>query len=654
MLQLLLIPLVLLIYLFYKSYEYHPMITGGVGKKIHKSYFTKDKLKKYKDFLETLDNSYASLIIQNGKVIFKYGDISNNKIYIASMRKGVLGILYGMYDIDINKTLKELDIDDVEGLTEEEKTVTISDLLQVKSGIYHPASNGGDEPNKPQRGSKKPGTYWVYNNWDYNVLGTIFEQETGMNIHDAVKKLGDELGFEDYDKARVEKDKEVRKLHSEDKSRSIYPRYHLSLSARDLSKIGLLMLNKGKYKGKQIVPQKWIKKLTTLVTTTEEARRSDGFGYGHLWWVYDTNPDDILYGTLKLQGVGGSWMLVIPKLNVIIVVKRVKGLGPEYHRVVKSNEIFPLLFPTLFRQTGMMKEHRPKISYIKNEDSLVTYFNNIGDYKLNGSSEIRIGSITKLFTAIAIFIAQKQGKLKVEDLANDYLPVDIGPATIKDLINHTSGLRKEMFPDKCKKYDSQILNSYRSATDILNKLIMKDEEYSSSLKPINPVGKEFYSNIGYVLLGVILEKVTDMTWYEFIDKNIIIPLDLNHTGVGKTNIPAYLSKTLEPITEFDLSAIYTRVATGCLYSTIKDLNIFARNLHTLPFDIEEFITDAPAFWDKEKLILEKYGMVTGGRSHIKVQYTDNSFKEVKHICIVLINGFEEIKDCSNHVLNPEN
>ena len=263
---------------------------------------------------------FQSVIVwQDGKNIFEYGDISYNKGYLASCRKSILAILYGLYPIDLDKTLGELGIDDKLGLSELEKSATIRDLLKARSGIYHPASNGGDDKNKPDRHSKKPGEHFVYNNWDFNVLGTIFEKETGIDIMEALDELGKQIGFEDFDLEFNKKEFAERK---NTQTESIHPPYHMFLSSRDMLKIGLLMLNKGKANGKQIVPVQWIKEITTLHTTKDE-RIGENLtcGYGYMWWVFDVDKSNPMYGAYMAQGDKGQTITVIPKLNTIIVCK---------------------------------------------------------------------------------------------------------------------------------------------------------------------------------------------------------------------------------------------------------------------------------------------------------------------------------------------
>jgi len=82
--------------------------------------------------------------------------------------------------IQLQKTLREIGIDDVGGLLPGELNATVEELITARSGVYHPASNAGDAlASAPPRGSQQHGTYQLYNNWDFNAAGTIFEKLTG-------------------------------------------------------------------------------------------------------------------------------------------------------------------------------------------------------------------------------------------------------------------------------------------------------------------------------------------------------------------------------------------------------------------------------------------------------------------------------------------
>jgi hypothetical protein len=298
---------------------------GGGKKKLKKKKIktiTNKLINNPMDNLMNLEGFQSIIVSKDDNIIFQYGDITYNKGYLASCRKSILAILYGMYNININKTLEELNIDDKIKLSNIEKSATIKNLLSARSGIYHPASNGGDDKNKPERYSKNPNDIFVYNNWDFNVLGTIFEQETGLTIYDALNDLGQKIEFEDYDLKFNKKQYKDRITQDKDTVLSIHPPYHIYLSARDMLKIGKLMINKGKYNGKQVVSKKWIEEITYLHTKKkEESPDLEYIGYGYTWWVFDENEDKQLHGAYMAQGAKGQSITVVPKLNLIIVTK---------------------------------------------------------------------------------------------------------------------------------------------------------------------------------------------------------------------------------------------------------------------------------------------------------------------------------------------
>src|SRR5688500_15829367 len=116
----------------------------------------------------------------------------------------LIGIYKKQGKIDLNKTLEHLGIDDVGGRTKEERQATVLNLLTARSGVYHAASNPGDDlASAPPRGSQKPGTYMLYSNWDFNALGTAFETMTGTSIYDAFEQsIARPIGMQEWDRAR--------------------------------------------------------------------------------------------------------------------------------------------------------------------------------------------------------------------------------------------------------------------------------------------------------------------------------------------------------------------------------------------------------------------------------------------------------------------
>ena len=231
-----------------------------------------------------------------------------------------MSALFGKYVnngvIDLDLSMEELGIDDDPVLTKQEKTATIRHCLQSISGVYHTAEAESDNAHslKPPRDTYLPGTFWIYNNWDFNVLRTIFEQETQTNFFEALKNdIMDPIGanFQLVDSLWWEP------------TRSIHPAYMFRISATDMSKFGQLMLQNGEWEGSQIIPQDWIEESTDYYW---DAEIYDGDGYGYMWWVA-TNQNAVPYlpncqlpsGTYSARGYGGQFLEVIPDRNMVFV-----------------------------------------------------------------------------------------------------------------------------------------------------------------------------------------------------------------------------------------------------------------------------------------------------------------------------------------------
>lgn len=303
--------------------------------------WSSDGLERVRQKLSTMHTS-GFMAIVGGRVLMEYGDLDTLS-YLASVRKSVLAMLYGNYvragTINLDETLAQLGIDDIEGLSPLEKQATVRDALTARTGIYHPASNGGDDTRfAPARGTQQPGTYYLYNNWDFNVLGTIFEQKTGLDIYDAIEKdLARPLGFQDWNRAIQRK--------SGNPQRSKHLAYHINLSTRDMARLGYLMLREGRWNDTQVIPRDWVSEMvqpfTRRTEMNPEPRRSGEFGYGYLWWVFD-NPElpAIYQGAYTGLGAVGQQILVMPKLDLVVVHKTVPGENrsvshPQFLEVVK-------------------------------------------------------------------------------------------------------------------------------------------------------------------------------------------------------------------------------------------------------------------------------------------------------------------------------
>lgn len=285
-----------------------------------------EALRSYRNYITDSTVVTGLLIMQDGKVVYGYGDVVENS-YIASCRKSVLAMLYGEYvesgTIELDKTVKELGIDDVEGILPREQKATIQDLISARSGVYHPEGYpGGMQQFAPERGSVEPGSYWLYSNWDFNVAGYIFEQETGKNIYDEVERqLAIPLQMQDWDRSLQHK--------QGDTTISKYLAYPMWFSTRDMARIGQLMLNKGNWNGQQLISKDWVDEMIKQRTTQQELNSNvpvfEGtginYGYGYMWWRFEDMGDPRYKGAYVALGAMGQAIAVFPAINVVVAHK---------------------------------------------------------------------------------------------------------------------------------------------------------------------------------------------------------------------------------------------------------------------------------------------------------------------------------------------
>ncbi len=292
--------------------------------------YSTPKLGALRVWLKT-QNTTEMLVVAKGRVIFEYGDTAQ-VTKIASVRKSVLGMLLGNYvasrTVNLQKTVKELGLDDLDEFLPIEQRATLQNLIMSRSGIYLEA-----DPNAPRKGSQAPDTLFYYNNWDFNAAGTAFEKLTGRNIFDALETdLARPIGMQDYDRAKQKKIQTVPgKLISK------HPEYAMYLSTRDMARLGLLMLRQGKWKNADVLPKNWVQYLTTVHTPAAEVwpaalRRSlsagpSRWGYGALWWVWDAplgttsaNWTDFT-GSYTAMGTDGQYITVIPLYDLVVAHK---------------------------------------------------------------------------------------------------------------------------------------------------------------------------------------------------------------------------------------------------------------------------------------------------------------------------------------------
>ena len=210
---------------------------------------------------------------------------------------------------------------------------------------------------------------------------------------------------------------------------------------------------------------------------------------------------------------------------------------------------------------------------------------------LNTDQKMGIGSISKQFTAIAILLLQQENKLSVKDDIRKYLPQynTWGKTiTIEQILSHTSGIPSytelpgfDTLADK-KVSNSRLIKFFESAPLIFE-----------------PGSNWSYSNSGFVLAGIIVEKITGMPFNDFVDKRILRQLNMTNSSFGTSNYALH-NKTAEYAGNTPKGKIkmepqydwYWAYGAGQIVSTVDDMLKWDEALYNKNFISPEILQQA--------------------------------------------------------------
>ncbi|MGA8502489.1 MAG: serine hydrolase domain-containing protein [Candidatus Sulfotelmatobacter sp.] len=212
--------------------------------------------------------------------------------------------------------------------------------------------------------------------------------------------------------------------------------------------------------------------------------------------------------------------------------------------------------------------------------------------KIDERTNFRLASFTKQFTAACIMLLASDGRLSYDDHLTRFFPEF--PAygnsiTVRNLLNHTSGL---------EDYEDLLSQQYPGMPEekipqILDAGVLKLLEQQTTVK--FPAGTKWeYSNSGYAVLAMIVEKVSGKPFGEFLQERIFTPLKMNNTLAyerGKNKVPhrAYgHTRQVDGWHETDQSPTSAVLGDGGIYSSLDDLAKWDRalRLHTLLSEAE--------------------------------------------------------------------
>ena len=286
-------------------------------------------------------HSSSVLVIRDGKTMGEfYAGNRNEKIHLMSCTKPMVSFAIGKL-IDSGK-IKSLDQPVYEFYAEwkqgKKALVTIKHLLNHTSGLQNVANAGTEVESSSDivklalaaELSDEPGTRFSYNNKAVNLLVGIVEVASGKRIDVFLRdEFFSPMRIEDYGWTR-------------DPAGNPYGHFGLQLSAIDFAKFGELVLNRGRWKGAQIVSEKWI---DAMLAQSQPFNESGGL----LWWRASSNEtytiDDEHLHALEEAGVERTFLdqLKPIKGNLYQAGERTTALrkifGADWQRILSAQQL---------------------------------------------------------------------------------------------------------------------------------------------------------------------------------------------------------------------------------------------------------------------------------------------------------------------------
>jgi len=223
--------------------------------------------------------------------------------------------------------------------------------------------------------------------------------------------------------------------------------------------------------------------------------------------------------------------------------------------------------------------------------------NLVSGLSITADDNFNIGSLTKQFTAFAVLDLLNKGKFSRNDSIGKFLklPFPLSSILIFQLLSHCSGI-----PDHYSFVDTNIVKHAR------DKDVMAALQKSNSL--YFPPGKHYrYSNTAYCLLGMLIEKLSGLTYGDYLQKNIFVPLGINDAAVfqfGHAISKRVTGYDLSPEGKFirsdeDESVFFSTEADGGLYISMNNYMKWCRAVESGEFSNTPMIRNA---WQEQTLV----------------------------------------------------
>jgi CubicO group peptidase (beta-lactamase class C family) len=251
---------------------------------------------------------------------YKHSDLHTMQSVSKTVTSITMGVAmqHGEFQVDLDAPiLKYFDGYKIANVDDRKRRITLRHLLTMSSGLEWHEDLAYDDPKNSadvmeatrdwvqyvidQPMVSEPGKIFVYNSGATELLAYIFKKVTGRNVDDyAAEYLFQPLGTQYFWKHTP--------LGLPDTEGGLY------LASRDLTRIGLLVLQGGLWEGKRIVPADWIKESVAPAISTGDG----GWKYGFQWWLipYGKSGEKLAWAA---HGFGGQQLILVPEYDLIVV-----------------------------------------------------------------------------------------------------------------------------------------------------------------------------------------------------------------------------------------------------------------------------------------------------------------------------------------------
>ena len=277
-------------------------------------------------FLDAVDQGqnelHSFVIVRHGKIISEgwwspYGKELKHVMYSVSKSFTSLGVGLAIAENKLNLTDKVVtffpqSIPDT--LSAYMREMTVQDLLKMSAGMNtDPLFNVRGSTDWPKvflsaKVENKPGSVFKYNNMASFMLSAIVQKATGVKLVEFLKpRLFEPLGIKNF-------------TWDESPEGYTFGAIGLKIQSEDMAKVGQMLLQKGKWNGKQIVPQSWVEEATSMqiMSNAPENKTPKELndweqGYGYQFWRCRNNG-------YRADGLGGQFIIVLPEKDAVVVL----------------------------------------------------------------------------------------------------------------------------------------------------------------------------------------------------------------------------------------------------------------------------------------------------------------------------------------------